>query len=41
MNVDIIGGAGGSGFFNISLWSEGGFVKKIKKALMAFVSKII
>ena len=37
--VDIIGGAGGSGFLNISWWSEKGYTNKVKKVLNKYVDE--
>lgn len=36
LDIDIIGSAGGSGIFNINLWSEKGYIKKVKKLLVKF-----
>lgn len=31
--IDIIATAGGAGIFNINLWSEKGYIKKVRKVL--------
>ncbi len=31
--LDIMGSAGGSGFFNINFWSEKGYIKRVRKVL--------
>lgn len=31
--IDIIGGAGGKGILNINLWSEQGYIKRVRKVL--------
>ena len=36
IRVDIIGAAGGTGIFNISLWAESSFVKRLGGRLQAF-----
>lgn len=37
--LDVIGAAGGSGIFNISFWSESGFIKQIKRLLTDYCDK--
>ncbi len=36
IEIDIIGGAGGTGLFNFNFWSEKGYLKKVKKVLAKF-----
>ena len=37
--IDIMGGAGGSGFLNINWWSEKGYTNKVKKVLQKYVDE--
>lgn len=37
--VDVIGGGGGTGLFNISLWSEKGYIKRVSKVLNKFIEE--
>ncbi|MFH1049608.1 MAG: DUF6054 family protein [bacterium] len=36
IEIDVIGGAGGSGLLNINLWSEKSFIKKAEKVLKTY-----
>jgi hypothetical protein len=39
ITIDIMGGAGGSGFLNINWWSEQGYTNTVKRVLVRYVEE--
>ncbi len=39
IQLDVIAGAGGTGFFNLNRWSEKGYLKRVRKVLDKFTTE--